>query len=255
MRVATAGVLSGLLIGGLGWVLPVPVLGQDEGAGATVATLPQADRAPVVSAREFYEVKTSLGELRRQMNQLRVDVEAYRSREMTPEVYRTILKRLQPPKMTHEVVLTNGTVVRGNITSENIDKLMLETTLGLLTLSKSDVRSINEITQLQPKLDFMGDAKVELHDTYRVYTGKLRNSGVSRGDFVRVIFRLWNAQAELVAVDSAFVDGTTRAYLSGVITNTALEPGQEADYHVRVEVPSENPVSYVTREIHSEQRD
>lgn len=254
MRVVTASVLSGLLVG-LGWIVPVPVLGQDEGAGATVETLPQADRSPAVSAREFYEVKTSLGELRRQMNQLRVDVEAYRSREMTPEVYRIILKRLQPTKMTHEVVLTNGTVVRGNITSENIDQVTLETTLGLLTLRKSDVRSIDEITHLQPKLDFMGDAKVELHDTHRVYTGKLRNSGVSRGDFVRVIFRLWNAQAELVAVDSAFVDGSTRAYLSGVITDTALEPGQEVNYHVRVEVPSEDPVSYVTRDIHLEQRD
>ncbi|MCH7520505.1 MAG: hypothetical protein IIB42_02245 [Candidatus Marinimicrobia bacterium] len=254
MRVVTTSLLSSLLVG-LGSVMPITVLGQDEGAGATVEILPRKDRSPAVSAREFYDVKMSLGELRQQMNQLRVDVEAYRSREMTPDIYRTILKQLQPPNMTHEVVLTNGTVVRGNITSENIDQLTIETSLGLLTLNKSDIRSINEMTHLQPKLDFMGDAKVELHDTHRLYVGKLRNSGISRGDFVRVIFRLWNAQAELVAVDSAFVDGNTRAYLSGVITDSALGPGQEADYRVRVEVPSGNPVSYVTREIHFEHRD
>ncbi|UCD37030.1 MAG: hypothetical protein JSW54_09340, partial [Fidelibacterota bacterium] len=204
---------------------------------------------------DFYDLQTSMEDVRRQMNQLRVDVEAYKSREMTPEVYRTILRRIQPPKMTHEVLLTNGTVVRGTIIAENIDELTIETSLGNLTLDKSNVRSIQDIAELKPKLEFLGDAKEEIYDTHRIYTGRVKNTGISRGDFARVIFRLWNAKTELVAEDSAFVEGVSMAYLSGVVTDTAVEPDQSAEYHVRVNVPKDDPVSYITREIHWERMD
>jgi hypothetical protein len=194
-------------------------------------------------------------ELRRQMNRLRVDVEAYKSREMTPEVYRTILRRIQPPKLTHEIVMTNGTVVRGNIITENIDELTIETSVGNLTLSKSNIRSIQDIAELKPKIEFVGDANEQIYDDHRVYTGAVRNEGISRGDFVRVIFKLWSAKTELVAADSAFVEGAMIPYLSGVVTDTALEPGQTAEYYVRVRVDKGNPVGYITREIHWERVD
>jgi len=101
----------------------------------------------------------------------------------------------------------------------------------------------------------MGDAKEEIYDAYRIYTGRVKNTGISRGDFARVIFQLWNAKTELVAEDSAFIEGTTMAYLSGVVTDTALEPEQTAEYHVRVNIAKDNPVSYITREIHWERID
>ena len=83
----------------------------------------------------------------------------------------------------------------------------------------------------------------------------MRNAGISRGDFVRVVFKLWNAKTELVAEDSAFVEGAVIPYLSGVVTDTALEPGQTAEYYVLVNVAKDNPVSYITREIHWERMD
>jgi hypothetical protein len=253
MRVTVAR-LAPTLILILGAAIPVPAQEQQDQAGQTVETLPRKTTRRI-TYKDFYDIQTGMEELRRQMNQLRVDVEAYKSREMTPEVYRTILKRLQPLRLTHEVVLTNGTVVRGNIIAENMDELTIETSLGNLTLDKSNVRSIQEIADIKPKVEFMGDAKEEIYDTHRVYTGRIRNTGISRGDFVRVIFRLWNAKTELVAEDSAFVEGTTMAYLSGVVTDTALEPEHSADYHVRVNVAKDNPVSYITREIHWERMD
>ena len=238
----------------LGLILPVLVGGQEEQAGQTVEPLPRTT-VRRITYKDFYDLQTSLEELRRQMNQLRVDVEAYKSREMTPEVYRTILKRIQPPKLTHEVVMTNGTMVRGNIIAENIDELTIATSLGNLTLDKSNVRSIQEIAEIKPKVEFMGDAREETYDDHRVYVGAVRNTGISRGDFVRVVFMLWNAKTELVAQDSAFVAGSTIPYLSGVVTDTALEPGQTAEYHVRVKVTKDNPVSYITREIRWERMD
>ncbi len=200
-------------------------------------------------------MQTSLEDLQRQMNRLRVDVEAYRSREMTPEIYRTILKRLQPPPLTHEVVLTNGTIVRGNIIAENIDELTIETSIGNLTLDKSNVRSIQDIGELKPKFEFLGDAEEEIYADHRIFLGKIQNIGVSRGDFIRVIFRLWNAKTELVAEDSAFVNGMGRSYLSGVYTDTALEAGLTAEYRVGVKIDKSNPVSYITREIHWDRMD
>ncbi|UCH10395.1 MAG: hypothetical protein JSU61_00425 [Fidelibacterota bacterium] len=232
----------------------LPEVRAQEQAGDTVVTLPRRTTRRI-TYKDFYDMQTGLEDLRRQMNQLRIDVEAYKSREMTPEVYRTILKRLQPVKMTHEVLMTNGTIVRGNIIDENIDELTIETTLGNLTLDKSNIRSIQDIADLKPKVEFLGDAKEEIYDTYRIYTGQVENTGISRGDFARVIFRLWNAKTELVAEDSAFVEGTSIAYLSGVVADTALEPGQTAEYRVKVMVAKNNPVSYITREIHWERMD
>ena len=237
---------------GLTLLLPLMTVGQDQ-AGETVELLPQQTRQ--VSYREFYELKTSIDELRRQMNRLRTDVEAYKSRELTPEVYRTILRQIRPPQLTHEIILTNGTVVRGNLVSENIDQLTLETSLGNLTLDKSMIRDIREITDVAPKLEFLGDAEERIAEDHRVYVGTIRNTGITRADFVRIVFRLWNAKTELVAVDSAFVDGSSRVYLPGVVADTAVEPGQEVDYRVRVTVDREDPVSYITREIHWDQMD
>ena len=238
----------------VGILLGCPVLFGQAGpgnAGDQVEMLAPRESAPRSNA-EFYELQTTIEELRRQMDQLRLDVEAYRAREMTPEVYENILRRLTPPPMTHEVVLTNGTVVRGNIIDENIDQVTLETSLGTLTLDKEDVRSINQITNVNPNLQFLGDANEEIYDTYRIYTGAVRNNGISRGDFVRIVFKLWNAQTELVASDSAFIDGSRRIYLSGVTSDTALEPGAEGDYRVRVNIARDAGISYMTREIHWE---
>ncbi|MFC1620121.1 hypothetical protein ACFL45_09265 [Candidatus Neomarinimicrobiota bacterium] len=234
-------------------IIPFGLWGQDE-AGETVETLPRKTTRRI-TYKDFYDLQMNLESLKRQMDQLRLDVEAYKSREMTPDVYRNILRRISPPKLTHELILTNGTIVRGNIIDENIDELTIETTLGNLTLDKSMIRSIQDIAEIKPKVEFMGDAKEEIYDDHRIYTGTVKNVGISRGDYVRVIFRLWNAKTELVAEDSAFVEGTTMAYLAGVVTDTAVEPDQSVTYRVRVNVPTANPVSYITREIHWERID
>ncbi len=245
--------LSANLLLTLALILPLAVVGQEE-AGQTVEPLSQP-AVRRITYQDFYDLQTSVEDLRRQMNQLRVDVEAYKSREMTPEVYRAIIRRIQPPEMNHEVVMTNGTIVRGNIIEENIDELTIETTLGNLTLDKSNIRSIQDIAELEPKIEFMGDAEEQIYDDHRIYTGVVRNTGISRGDFVRVIFKLWNAETRLVAQDSAFITGTTVPYLSGVVTDTALEPDQTAEYYVKVNISNDNSVSYMTREIHWERMD
>ena len=230
-------------------LLLAPLTAQEQ-AGTTVPTLPDRPRPP---SKEFYELKLTLDQLRQQMNQLRVDVEASRSRELTPEIYRSILKRLALIRLSHEIILTNGTVVRGNILAEDLDQISLETTLGTLILKKSTIRSIEEIADTKPKVEFMGDAEEEFFTGYRIFEGRVRNDGITRADFVRVVFKLWDARSELVAQDSAFVAGQEMTYLSGVAADTAVEPGQAVSYHVRVNVEDNAVVSYMTREVHWEQ--
>ncbi len=241
----TSSLLALLLIS-----LPIIVSGQKDKAGETVETLPQRPRA--VTQRQFYEMQVTMEQLRRQMNELRIAVEAYKSRELSPEVYRTLLNRIKPPRMTHEIVLTNGTIVRGNIISEDINQVTLETSLGNLTLDKSTVRSIGEMADFKPKIDFLGDAREEIYDDHRVYSGRVHNDGITRGDFVRVIFKLWSAETKLVAIDSAFVDGSNMSYISGVFTDTSIGPGKDAGYRVQVQVPRDKTVGYITREIRFE---
>lgn len=242
---ATLTILALLIIS-----LPIIVSGQKDKAGETVETLPQRPRA--VTQGQFYEMQVSMEQLRRQMNELRIAVEAYKSRELSPEVYRTLLNRIKPPRMTHEIVLTNGTIVRGNIISEDINQVTLETSLGNLTLNKSTVRSIGEMADFKPKIDFLGDAREEIYDEHRIYSGRIRNEGITRGDFVRVIFRLWSAETKLVAVDSSFVDGSNMSYISGVFSDTSIGPEKDADYQVRVRVPKGRVVGYITREVRFE---
>lgn len=229
--------------------LPAPA--QDK-AGDKV---PPVQQRPATATREFFELQQSIDQLRRDMNQLRVDVEAGRSREMTPEIYRSLIKRLAPVHSTHEVVLTNGTVVRGNLLEEDLNQIILETSLGNLTLPKSSIRSIDEMIDIKPNIEFLGDAHEEFFTGYRTYAGEIRNEGVTRTDFVRIVFKLWDAKSELVAVDSAFVSGKAMTYLSGVASDTALDPGQGANYEVRVDVAESIHVEYYTREIIFDQID
>lgn len=251
MNRTTVGVAS-LLVLLLG-LTPTGAAGQKGKAGETVEILPTQPRA--VTQRQFYEMQVTMEQLRRQMNDLRIAVEAYKSRELTPEVYRSLLNRIKPPRMTHEIVLTNGTIVRGNIVSEDIDQVTIETSLGNLTLDKSTVRSIGEMADVKPQIDFVGDAREELYDDHRKYIGRVHNDGLSRGDFVRVIFKLWSAETKLVGIDSAFVDGSTITYISGVTADSAVKPGADVPYIVRVNLRKDKQVSYITREIHFEQLD
>ena len=41
-------------------------------------------------------------------------------------------------------------------------------------------------------------------------------------------------------------------YQSGIITDTALRPGETAEFFLEIESPSDKKVQYVTRDIHWE---
>ena len=80
----------------------------------------------------------------------------------------------------------------------------------------------------------------------------MKNEGLNRANFVRVIFKLWGSETDLIASDSAFVDGSETIYQSGIISDTAIMPGESAEYEVRVFVPRDDRIQYITRDAHWE---
>ena len=126
--------------------------------------------------------------------------------------------------------------------------MIVKTQIGQLTIDKSDIATIKNISPNIPDLEFKGDAEEEIHSDHRIFTGEIINNGFRRADFVRVIYKLYSEQTELVGIDSTFIDGSKFVYKSGVISDTALEPGGSVDFVVKVNADS-SLVRYVTREV------
>ena len=99
-----------------------------------------------------------------------------------------------------------------------------------------------------PEVEFQGDAIDEIYPNHRIFSGMVYNNGFRRADFVRVIYKLWSERTELIGIDSSFVEGTKVIYKSGVISDTAMEPGYSSEFIVNVAADS-SLVRYVTREI------
>ena len=95
----------------------------------------------------------------------------------------------------------------------------------------------------------MVTGKEEVFKTYRIFTGKVRNQGSRRGDFVRVIYNLWGENTQLIHSDSAFVEGTQVIYRSGIVTDTVIEPNQSAQFEIQISIPDSIIVTYITRDI------
>ena len=202
------------------------------------------------SSEPFYPLKETVEDIQKQMNDLRARVIEYETRVSTPSFNTEVLKMIKIPQLKHEISLTNGTLIQGTILQENMDQLIIQTHIGQLTIDKGNVKSIKEIAPSSANVVFEGDAEEKIMNTKRNYTGNVRNTGLERADFVRVIYNLWGGETELISTDSVFVEGSQIVYRSGVITDTALNPGEEAEFNIDISLPEDTNVQYVTREIH-----
>ena len=198
--------------------------------------------------RPFYPLQETIGDIQNEMSDLRTRILDYESRIKNQDNSLQALHKIQFPHLTHEIELTNGTLVHGNIVHENSDRMIVKTQIGQLTIDKSTVAQIKSISPNYPEVEFEGDPLDEIYMDHRVFSGKVYNDGFRRADFVRVIFKLWSEKTELIGMDSSYVEGSNFTYESGVISDTSIEPSQSAEYIVSVQADS-SMVRYVTREI------
>ncbi len=202
------------------------------------------------TAEPFYPLKETVEDIQTQLNDLHARVIEYETRVSTPSFNTEVLKMIKIPQLNHEINLTNGTLIQGTIIQENMDQLIVQTQIGQLTIDKGNVESIKEIAPATAKIDFDGDADEKIMAESRLYSGTVTNTGLDRADFVRIIYQLWGGETDLISSDSTFIEGAQVVYQSGIITDTALRPGETAEFFLEIKSPSDKKVQYVTRDIH-----
>ena len=180
---------------------------------------------------------------------LKEQVIQHQSQISTPNFNTEVLKLLKNPGIKHEIQLSNGTTIQGVIIYENIDQLIVETKIGQLQIDKNEVVNTEDILPPLANLEFVGDAIEEVYQSKRAYKGAIKNNGLKRADFARVIYSLHDENSNIIAIDSVFVSGTKYIYNSGIISDASVNPGDFAEFYVSINVNSEQEIKYFLRDI------
>ena len=202
------------------------------------------------SSKPFYPMDETMDDIKKQINDLKTRVIEYESRINNVALDPNLLRMIKLPLINHEIELVNGTIVQGSILQEDIDRIILKTQIGQIRIEKADIVSVKEIAPNSPILSFEVEPEQKIFDDKRVFSGTVVNEGVRRADFARVVFYLWDENTNLISSDSAFINGSTIQYSSGIITDCALEPSESASYNVGISVSDTANVKYITKEIH-----
>jgi len=197
----------------------------------------------------FFKYDANLKILQSEIDSLKSVVRGYEKKQTMPDVSRELLELIKIPDFQHRIELQNGTVVLGDILEESDSTLTLKTQIGKLVLKKRMVVRMDQYDKPGPKVIFLGDPFIEYYPNYQVFSGRIKNVGEKRADFVRVIGNLWDQTTSSVGIDSVFVKGSRISYDSNVIADTALEPGQSATYLLTITIRKKKKVQYHTMDI------
>ena len=209
-----------------------------------------SNKKNIRDAEPFYPMDETMEDIQNQISDLKSRVIEYESRINRIALDPTLLKMVKTPSIQHEIELSNGTVVQGSILQEDMERIILKTQIGQIRIEKVDVIAIKETAPNSPDLKFNSDPFERQFDDKRIFTGSIINEGMRRADFARVVFYLWDKETNLISADSSFVEGSTFQYKSGIVTDSVIEPGQEALFSVSVSAPDTSKVEYITKEIH-----
>ena len=201
----------------------------------------------------FFKYESNLKALQSEIDSLKTVVQAYDQKQKMPDISREILEMINVPNFHHRIELQNGTVVLGNIQEETDSSLTLSTQIGRLVLKKEMVIRMDEYELPAPKVEFLGDPFIDYYPDRQIFSGRIKNVGKKRADFVRVVGNLWDQTTSLAGMDSIFVKGSRIVYDTDVIADTALEPGQTTTYTLIVPVKKGMKPQYHTMDIHWEE--
>ena len=199
----------------------------------------------------FYPMKDKLEDLEFKINQLEAQVLEYESSLHAPTLNLELLKLIKTPQIQHEILMDNGTIIRGKIIQEDSEKIILETRIGQLKLDKTLIKSINEVTPLLPNIIFNENTIEEKLSQYnKSFNGTITNNGGRRADYVRVIYKLWEPTGKLPSlIDSTFIKGNTISYTNGIISDACLNPGNSGTFNISINIPDTLNISHWTKEI------
>lgn len=201
------------------------------------------------NTKPFYTVDPKLEEIESEIAMLKEQVIQYQSQNATPNFNTEVLKLLRNPGIKHEIQLSNGTTIQGVIIYENADQLIVETQIGQLQINKDEVLNTLDILPPLANLEFIGDAIEEVYQNKRAYKGSIKNNGLKRADFVRVIYTLHDENSNLIAIDSSFVSGKKQIFNSGIISDASINPGDFAEFYVIIEPLGKKEIKYFLRDV------
>ena len=199
--------------------------------------------------KPFYTVDPKLEEIESEIALLKEQVIQYQSQNTTPNFNTEVLKLLRNPGIKHEIQLSNGTTIQGVIIYENADQLIVETQIGQLQINKDEVLNTLDILPPLANLEFIGDAIEEVYQNQRAYRGSIKNNGLKRADFVRVVYTLHDENSNLIAIDSAFISGSKQIFNSGIISDASINPGDFAEFYVVIESLDKKEIKYFLRDV------
>jgi hypothetical protein len=238
---------------------PVPSIEMpetiDTTAQDTLVPLPdirelgdKADKLPL--GEPFFELKSSIDLLHQQMDSLKRVISVYeKGKGAMPTIDEELLNLIKVPQLRHRIELQNGTIVNGEIIQEDDLGIIIQTSIGQLAIEMDRVVNITEDLPPNAKVEIMGEPYVNAFPDREEIAGTIKNVGLKRADFVRVIAHLWSATTELIQTDSVFVTGQKQKYLTGIRADTSLEPGSISEFKFTIPLSKEDKVSYRTYEV------
>ena len=198
----------------------------------------------------FFALGTNLTLFQTQIDSLKGIVRYYDIAEKgLPELDEDILDILKLPVLRHKVTLKNGTIIVGHKIAEDLDVIILETTVGKLVIDRNYIIEYDEQYFPGPKVEFIGAYQKIEYPEREEFIGRVKNTGKRRADFVKVTFFLWASTTESMGIGNSMVDGSTTKFATGVISDASLEPGQIGTYKVVVDKQKDVTISYRTNEV------
>lgn len=197
----------------------------------------------------FFEFEPRINKLESEIDSLKKMVKFYQESQGMPTLDKELLNLIKIPQLKHRVELTNGTVIIGELVEENANFIILQTSLGRLKMDMDKVVHITEDEPVSAKIEMMGEPFINVFPDREEITGMVKNTGKTRADFVRIVANLWTKTTDLAAKDSSFISGTETSYSSGVVTDSALEPGSTTQFKVIVPLAGEEDVEYRTYDL------
>jgi len=201
------------------------------------------------NAEEFYPINETEEDIKKELEALKAQVKNFESKLNATTTNTDQLKMIRYPDLQHEVELKNGNIIEGSILYEDMNQIIINTRIGQITIDKAEVISIRELASAQAKIEFLDEPSEIISKNKRTYSGKVINNGLERADFVRIIFYLWANNTSLLNSDSAFVDGSTIKFESGIIADSSIFPGETVNYTVSITIDSTKNVQYLTRDL------
>ena len=197
------------------------------------------------------EMRKEIQAIQDEMDRMRVQLREYDDLS-APRIRKEIKRLVNFPENISEITLKNGTVVQGKIISEDLDKIIVQTNIGTLSLVQENIKELKPYDRLHADVVLKGDFEDQRHADSRVFIGQVKNKGLRRADFVRVRFRLHDRRTNIIAQDSSFISGEPYSFYSGVISESSLSSNESSLFRVEVKLPAgvdAKSISYVTYKV------